>query len=271
MLNIPQSTAWNAPLQAYLSTDHISPATGKTIAITISKNGAAYGNPSGGATNATEIASGSYYVGLTTTDTGTLGPLFVLGTSTGVDNVVLILNVVSATTGGATNLDAAVSSRMATYTQPTGFLAATFPSGTVANTTNITAGTITTATNLTNAPTAGDFTATMKTSLNNATPTVTVGTIAAAASNFKKNQALANFEFIMTDATTHAPKTGLTVTSTHSIDGAAFASTTNSATEVGVGVYVINLSAADLNGNCITFRFTATGADDKLVTVVTQP
>ncbi len=38
---------------------------------------------------------------------------------------------------------------MATYSQPTGFLAATFP-GTVASTTNITAGTITTATNLTN-------------------------------------------------------------------------------------------------------------------------
>lgn len=41
------------------------------------------------------------------------------------------------------NLDAAVSTRMATYTQPTGFLAATFPT-TVASTTNITAGTITT-------------------------------------------------------------------------------------------------------------------------------
>lgn len=51
-----------------------------------------------------------------------------------------------------TNLDATVSGRMATYTQPTGFLAATFPSGTIANTTNITAGTITTTTNLTNAP-----------------------------------------------------------------------------------------------------------------------
>lgn len=50
----------------------------------------------------------------------------------------------------ASNLDTTVSSRMATYTQPTGFLAATFPSGTIANTTNITAGTITTATNLTN-------------------------------------------------------------------------------------------------------------------------
>lgn len=47
------------------------------------------------------------------------------------------------------NLDGTVTSRMASYTQPTGFLAATFPSGTVANTTNITAGVITTATNLT--------------------------------------------------------------------------------------------------------------------------
>lgn len=48
----------------------------------------------------------------------------------------------------ASNLDTTVSSRMATYTQPTGFLAATFPL-TVASTTNITAGTITTATNVT--------------------------------------------------------------------------------------------------------------------------
>jgi len=48
-----------------------------------------------------------------------------------------------------TNLDAAISSRMASYTQPSGFLAATFPAGTIANTTNITAGTITTSTNVT--------------------------------------------------------------------------------------------------------------------------
>ena len=53
-------------------------------------------------------------------------------------------------------LDAAVSSRMATYVQPTGFLAATFP-GTVASTTNITAGTITTVTTLTgHTPQTGD-------------------------------------------------------------------------------------------------------------------
>ena len=69
------------------------------------------------------------------------------------------------------NLDAAVSSRMATYTQPTGFLSSTFPT-TVASTTNITAGTITTVTNLTNAATAGDLTATMKTSVTAAVPSV---------------------------------------------------------------------------------------------------
>lgn len=84
----------------------------------------------------------------------------------------------NASSGGLSNLDATVSGRMATYTQPTGFLAATFPSGTVANTINITAGTITTATNLTNAPTNGDLTATMKTSVTTAasaaTPVATV-------------------------------------------------------------------------------------------------
>lgn len=66
------------------------------------------------------------------------------------------------------NLNATITSRMATYSQPTGFLAATFPSGTIANTTNITAGTMTTTTNLTNAPTVGDLTSTMKGSVEDA-------------------------------------------------------------------------------------------------------
>ncbi len=47
----------------------------------------------------------------------------------------------------------------------------------LATPTNITAGTITTVTNLTNAPTAGDFTAAMKTSLNAATPASVVGSV----------------------------------------------------------------------------------------------
>jgi hypothetical protein len=98
---------------------------------------------------------------------GNAGALIVSGTGTaalsvssglvtlaGVTHTGAVIPTVSAVTGlTASNLDATISSRMATYTQPTGFLAATFPTGTIANTTNITAGTlttVTTATNLTN-------------------------------------------------------------------------------------------------------------------------
>lgn len=97
---IPQSVTKRVQLSAYLSADHVTAATGKTIAVTISKNGAAFGNPSGGATNATEIASGWYYVDLSTTDTGTAGPLIVLGTAATVDPVQISFSVVDAHNAG---------------------------------------------------------------------------------------------------------------------------------------------------------------------------
>ena len=53
----------------------------------------------------------------------------------------------------------------------------TFPAATLASTANITAGTITTVTNLTNAPTAGDFTATMKTSIGTAVAASAVASV----------------------------------------------------------------------------------------------
>lgn len=78
----------------------------------------------------------------------------------------------------------------------------------------------------------------------------------------QKNVALANFVFLMTDAVTHAPATGLTVAVTRSIDGAAFAGgTLGSVTEVANGMYKVNLAAGDLNGNVIVLKATATGAD----------
>jgi hypothetical protein len=80
----------------------------------------------------------------------------ILGT---IEGATLTCNVTQWAGAGVTGMP------MPAYTQPPGFLAATFPTGTVASTTNITAGTITTATNLTNAPTAGDFTAAMKASM----------------------------------------------------------------------------------------------------------
>lgn len=93
MDRISQSVAKRVVLKAFLASDHISPATAKTIAVVISKNGAAFGNPSAGATNATEIANGWYYVDLSTTDTGTLGPLIVRGTEGTIDATEIAFSV----------------------------------------------------------------------------------------------------------------------------------------------------------------------------------
>jgi hypothetical protein len=88
MADFLQSTATRITLQAYLSSDHVTPATGKTIPVTISKNGGSYANPNAGATNATEIGSGSYYVDLDTTDTATLGPIIIKGEEGTIDTII---------------------------------------------------------------------------------------------------------------------------------------------------------------------------------------
>ena len=150
----------------------------------------------------------------------------------------------------------------------------------LATPTNITAGTITTVTNLTNAPTNGDLTATMKASVTAAVPTASaIGTQVWSTSDralsdpagFKKNTAVANFMFLMVDATEHiTPLTGATVTAERSIDGGAFASCSNSVTEVASGMYKISFSAADMNGDIISFKFEATGADPRYITISTE-
>lgn len=90
-----------------------------------------------------------------------------------------------------------------------------------------------------------------------------------ATTGIPKNAILAGFTFLMTDSTTHTPKTGLTVTATRSIDGAAFGACANSVSEVSSGVYSITLAAADLNGTCIMLRFSASNADDRDILIVT--
>jgi hypothetical protein len=88
----------------------------------------------------------------------------------------------------------------------------------------------------------------------------------------KKNQALAGFTFLMTDSTNHNPTTGKTVSVTRSINGAAFgAGTLSAVTEVSSGIYSVDFGAGDLNGNVITLRATATGADDLFVTLLPTP
>lgn len=88
----------------------------------------------------------------------------------------------------------------------------------------------------------------------------------------KKNQVLSNFAFLMTDSTTHNPVTGKTVTATRSIDGGAFgAGTLGAVTELSNGMYLVNIPAADRNGNVVTYRFTAAGCDDLFVSHILEP
>lgn len=86
----------------------------------------------------------------------------------------------------------------------------------------------------------------------------------------KKNTGLDNFMFPMFDATTKNPKTGLTVTAERAIDGNPFSPCSSGAVELSNGVYRVSLSADDLNGNKIMLRFSASGADDQLIEIITQ-
>lgn len=86
----------------------------------------------------------------------------------------------------------------------------------------------------------------------------------------KKNTGLDNFMFPMFDSTSKNPKTGLTVTAERAIDGNPFSACSNAVVELSNGVYRLSLSASDLNGNKVMFRFTALGADDQLVEIITQ-
>ena len=108
---IPQSQAKLVVFKAFLSTDHVTAATGKTIAMQVSQNGGDFANLDGGALNATEYgdATGWYKAQLQTADTDTKGPLIVRGTETDIDPVEIVYYVVNATNADFTALPAAVA------------------------------------------------------------------------------------------------------------------------------------------------------------------
>jgi hypothetical protein len=98
-VQIPQGTSRTVMLKLFTS-GTTTAATGKTVAVTLSKNGGAFGNPNAGATSATEVSSGWYKVTVDATDTGTLGDLVVRGTAAGCDDSERLFAVVNANTGG---------------------------------------------------------------------------------------------------------------------------------------------------------------------------
>jgi hypothetical protein len=324
MERIPQSVTIRVVLKAYLSTDHVSMATGKTIAVVISKNAAAFGNPSAGATNATEIANGWYYVDLSTTDTATAGPLIVRGTATGVDDVEIGYDVVNAHNAGFDGIPGvAAEGAGGLYTRGTGagqinqdangridvnakaWVGGTIPAvnvtgvpkvdvvdwvgGTVpaVNVTGVPkvdvvdwlGGTIP-AVNVTGVPkidvvdwlgSAPNALISGRVDSNAQVVGDKTGYSLSAGQLFIKKNTSQVFPFVMVASSDHVtPKTGLTVTATRSIDGAAFAACANSVSELANGWYTITLAAADTNGSAIGLRFTATGADDRNIGVFTQ-
>lgn len=105
---------------------------------------------------------------------------------------------------------------------------------------------------------------------NGGLPTVDANNAVKIRGVLKKNAALANFHFLMTDSTTHNPATGKTVTATRLLDNGSFGGgTLGAVTEVANGVYRLDLGAGDTNGDVVTFRFTASGCDDLVLTFLT--
>lgn len=101
-------------------------------------------------------------------------------------------------------------------------------------------------------------------------PTVDAGNAVLVRGLVKRNVAFPNFSFLLTDSTTHGPKTSAaSLAATRRIDAAAFGATANAPTEVANGVYTIDLAAADVNGRVIMLRITATNADDRFIQIIT--
>lgn len=246
------------------STDGNTAETGLTIAntdIKLHKTGATTlaSKNSGGATH---ISNGNYYAVLDATDTDTLGPLAIVVQVAGAlavrhQAVVLAANIYDSLIGGGDLLDVSV-------TQWLGTACAT---PTVAGVPEVDP-THWNGTAVATPDTAGYPKVTIKSGTGTGEISLTSGRVLTRGA-ITKNTALANFPFTMTDSTNHNPATGLTVTGTRSIDGAAFgAGTIANMTEVSNGVYQCDLGAGDLNGDTIILRFTATGADDLTITIV---
>lgn len=186
-----------------LSSDHLTGATGKTVAVELSKGPAAGGTAAAGTVTELDSANlpGMYQIALTTVDTAVSGDLGFHCTAAGCD--------------------------------PTDFV--------------------------------DQVQAQVFTDL-----TLTGGGLVSISSNIKQNTALNGFMFTMT--VNGAPTAGLTVTGQRNF-GSGFSALANSGsiTGLGSGDYAINLAAADLNSASVLLRFTASGADDRNIYLITQP
>ncbi len=86
---------------------------------------------------------------------------------------------------------------------------------------------------------------------------------------YRRNTSGQTLGFKLVNVLTGASLTGATVSVYRSIDGGAQVAASGTVAEKGNGQYVFSPSAADLNGNQVSFLFLATGAIPEEKTVVT--
>jgi len=97
---------------------------------------------------------------------------------------------------------------------------------------------------------------------------VNVVTVADAYVPVKKNVAVSKFPFYM-ELTAGGPATGKTVTVQVSKDGGAFATVSDTVTEISGGWYEVDLSATETNADTIAFKATATSCNQRNITFIT--
>jgi hypothetical protein len=113
------ATLRRIPILLVDATDGYTPKTGQTgVSVLISKNG---GTPASTTNSVVEIGNGQYYIELTATEVNTLGWIAVNVQKTACRQYNAIVQVMAydyaaGSNLGLTNLDALISSRMATFT-----------------------------------------------------------------------------------------------------------------------------------------------------------
>ena len=89
-------------------------------------------------------------------------------------------------------------------------------------------------------------------------------------SGITKNVALSDFQWLMVLTSDHVTAaTGKTVVGAISKDGGAFGALTNAITEIGNGLYKVDLTQTEMNADVITLKFTETDCDQRTITVYT--
>lgn len=269
------------------SSDHITGLTGASPTVTISKAGAAFGSPSGAVS---ELANGWYQVAANATDTNTLGLILLHAVAASADPCDMMVADVIAP--DPTDANWAMTNVSSNVVEISGSAVSTSTAQLGVNLVNIAGSAVSTSTaqlgvnvvNIAGQAATLDASNRLKIDVDGwngttvgALPTnfsslsISAAGLVAVTSNVKTNTALNGFTFTMTDSTNHNPKTGLTVTGQRSLNGGAFGSCANSVSEISNGDYQINLAAGDLNAAVVMLRFTASGADDLNILLVTQP